>query len=75
MSREAPELISRLPSNAGSCSTCRYAELRSTARSFFVRCRRSEDDPKFAKYPRLPVIDCPGYEPLPRSDDSEGVEV
>jgi hypothetical protein len=25
-------------------------------------CERSKVDPRFAKYPRLPVTSCPGYE-------------
>jgi hypothetical protein len=29
----------------------------------FLLCRRSETDPDYAKYPRLPVLVCPGHEP------------
>jgi hypothetical protein len=32
--------------------------------STFYRCERSATDPSFAKYPRLPVLQCVGYEPL-----------
>jgi hypothetical protein len=31
--------------------------------SNFWLCARSADDPRFPKYPRLPVLQCPGYEP------------
>jgi hypothetical protein len=31
--------------------------------STFYLCGRSADDPGFPKYPRLPVIQCPGYDP------------
>jgi hypothetical protein len=35
------------------------------ARSTFVLCARGLTDPAYAKYPRLPVLGCPGYEPIP----------
>jgi len=31
--------------------------------SVFWRCARSERDPSFPKYPRLPVLRCAGHEP------------
>jgi hypothetical protein len=34
----------------------------------FWLCARSADDPRFAKYPRLPVLRCPGFEPPPERD-------
>jgi len=27
------------------------------------RCARSADDPRFAKYPRLPILKCVGFAP------------
>jgi hypothetical protein len=30
--------------------------------SRFWLCARSADDPRFASYPRLPVLECRGYE-------------
>ena len=47
----------------GLCATCRHARTVSTPRSTFWLCRRSFSDPAFAKYPRLPVLECPGHEP------------
>jgi hypothetical protein len=47
----------------GLCAGCRHARIVSTPRSTFWLCRRSFSDPAFAKYPRLPVLECPGYEP------------
>jgi len=35
----------------------------SSRASTFYRCRRSDDDPTFPKYPVLPVVTCRGYEP------------
>jgi hypothetical protein len=26
-------------------------------------CLRAKADPRYAKYPRVPVLTCPGYEP------------
>ncbi len=46
----------------GLCRTCAYAKVIETARgSTFYLCRLSETDPRFAKYPQLPVIRCIGY--------------
>ena len=28
-------------------------------------CERSKDEPEYPKYPRLPVLECAGHEPLP----------
>jgi len=30
--------------------------------SVFYRCGRADDDPKFPRYPALPVLTCAGYE-------------
>lgn len=50
----------------GLCGRCRHArEIRSDRGSRFILCERSRDDPRFARYPRLPVRACPGFEPLP----------
>jgi hypothetical protein len=47
----------------GLCADCRHARAQETARgSRFWRCLRAEDDARFARYPRLPVVRCAGYE-------------
>ncbi|GEM_PF-6703901 len=47
----------------GLCGTCRHAKRIETARSTFWMCQRAADEPRvFAKYPRLPVVGCGGYE-------------
>jgi hypothetical protein len=33
-----------------------------TRGSRFSLCERSKTDPSFAKYPRLPVLECRGFE-------------
>lgn len=52
------------PNWPGLCSTCRHAHRIQAARSIFWRCRLSETDTRFARYPRLPVISCIGHEPM-----------
>ena len=48
----------------GLCHTCRHAAAITTASgSTFYRCGLSETDPRFRKYPPLPVIQCTGYQP------------
>lgn len=48
---------------AGLCADCRHAQvIRSDRGSEFYQCRKSFEDPRFAKYPRLPVVRCEGYE-------------
>jgi len=51
---------------AGLCRSCLYVRRVQTSRSStFYLCRRSEEDPAYARYPRLPVIRCAGFEPNP----------
>jgi hypothetical protein len=45
----------------GLCATCRYRRTIAAARSTFYLCERSFTDPRFPKYPRLPVVRCDGY--------------
>jgi Domain of unknown function (DUF6946) len=48
----------------GLCSDCQHTlRITSSRGSTFYLCGRSAHDPKFPKYPRLPVIQCPGYDP------------
>ncbi len=49
---------------AGLCDTCRHQQLVPNTRgSVFSLCRRSRDEPeRFARYPRIPVHACPGFE-------------
>ena len=47
----------------GLCSKCRHAAVQRNLRgSVFWRCRRGDDDPRFGKYPPLPVVACFGHE-------------
>ena len=49
--------------SAGLCDTCRHQQVVRTKRSSFSLCRRWKEDERFERYPRLPVLRCPGYEP------------
>jgi len=54
----------------GLCADCRHARPQETRRgSVFWRCRLAETDPRFVRYPRLPVTACSGHEPGPPDDD------
>lgn len=49
---------------AGLCDRCEHQQLVPNTRgSVFSLCRRSRLEPAYPRYPRLPVRDCPGYEP------------
>jgi len=47
----------------GLCLCCQHVKLVGTDRgAVFYQCQRSGTDPGYPKYPRLPVLYCPGYE-------------
>ncbi len=47
---------------AGLCASCRHADVVTSSRgSQFYLCRLSFTDPRFARYPTLPVLTCSGY--------------
>jgi hypothetical protein len=46
----------------GLCAACRHRQTIDTPRSRFYLCRLSFVDPRFRKYPVLPVLTCPGYQ-------------
>jgi hypothetical protein len=48
--------------HAGLCASCVHVKVvTSSTGSTFVRCSLAATDRRFAKYPRLPVVACPGY--------------
>ena len=55
----------------GLCATCRFRRDVPGARSTFYMCDRSRTDPRFPRYPPLPVIRCPGYSPRDSEDPEE----
>jgi hypothetical protein len=49
--------------SVGLCLSCRWMQVVTTRRgSIFYRCRRADTDPRFARYPALPMLQCVGYE-------------
>ena len=61
--------------SVGLCARCRHARQVATPRSLFWLCDRSRTDASFARYPRLPMLDCPGFEggtPVGPRPDAEG---
>jgi hypothetical protein len=46
----------------GLCEHCCHCKVVPSARgSAFRLCLMHERDPRFAKYPRLPVVQCPAF--------------
>jgi pimeloyl-ACP methyl ester carboxylesterase len=62
----------------GLCASCKHLRSVASARgSTFVLCELSRTDPRFAKYPRLPIDQCAGYvgtEPGAKSMRSRTIE-
>ena len=53
---------SKLP-QVGLCCRCLHMrEIHSDRGSTFYMCQLSATDPRFPKYPRLPVLQCLGYQ-------------
>ncbi|HEU5142407.1 MAG TPA: hypothetical protein VFU04_04535 [Solirubrobacterales bacterium] len=47
----------------GLCDECRHQQLvRNTRGSVFSLCLRSRTEERYPRYPRVPVLACPGYE-------------
>jgi hypothetical protein len=56
-------------SGAGLCDSCRHQRLvRNTRGSAFSLCERSREDERYPRYPRTPVLSCPGFEQVGESD-------
>jgi len=56
----------------GLCESCRHVQIIQNNRgSKFYLCLRANEDVSFAKYPRLPVLSCRGYD---AADDSTSAE-
>lgn len=53
----------------GLCVHCAHVRLvEGRGASVFYLCERSFADPRFPRYPTIPVLGCPGFEP--RTEDS-----
>ena len=50
--------------SVGQCRDCLHHRVTGNRKgSLFYLCGRSKGEPRFRKYPPLPVLDCEGYEP------------
>jgi hypothetical protein len=57
-----PTLSATPPGLCGRCRHSRRIETRNGA--VFHLCQRSASDPAYPRYPALPVLSCPGFEPV-----------
>jgi hypothetical protein len=63
MTQAMPDDRDPRPDAVGLCATCRHAAVIVSDRgSRFYRCERSKTDPRFPRYPALPVVNCIGYD-------------
>ncbi|MEO8195834.1 MAG: hypothetical protein ABI689_03845 [Thermoanaerobaculia bacterium] len=67
---EGPPVSTSAPA-AGLCAGCRHAEFLRSRRSAFLRCARAAADPRYPRYPGLPVLTCPGFESVPAREVGE----
>jgi hypothetical protein len=60
-----------LPAEPGLCGACRHASVKGTNRgTAYLRCTRASWDDRLARYPRLPVTSCIGFQPTEELDTS-----
>jgi hypothetical protein len=57
-----------LPTPPGLCATCVHRRLVASKRSTFLLCGLAEVDPRFPRYPPLPVVACAGYRQGPPAE-------
>ncbi|HUF75834.1 MAG TPA: hypothetical protein VMM35_06130 [Longimicrobiales bacterium] len=67
----------REAARVGLCASCSHHRLVVSGKgSRFHFCERSKTDPRYPKYPPLPVLRCAGWEPAApeplAADDGEG---
>jgi len=61
--------IEGLKIRLGLCADCRFRKTITSDRgSHFYQCQRALSDSAFPKYPRLPVMQCRGYEELAKKE-------
>ena len=54
--------------DVGFCGACTFARrVENRGGSIFYMCGRSAADPRYPKYPLLPVLECPGFVAIPAS--------
>jgi len=59
--------------DAGLCDRCEHQRVVNNTRgSAFSLCERSKTDAGFPRYPKLPLLSCPGFEPRAGGEDEAG---
>ena len=59
----------------GLCARCTFMRrILSSRGSAFYRCELSNVDIRFPKYPRLPVLECPGFTRIDHDDRLDALE-
>jgi propionyl-CoA synthetase len=62
----------RLGAEPGLCAGCQHAKLNETRRgTAYLRCTRAAWDSRLPRYPRLPVMECVGFDPVSGSLGAE----
>lgn len=57
----------------GLCAKCRHVRRVGSRRgSVFFLCERADSDSRYHRYPKLPVLRCPGFEPGSAEDGGAG---
>jgi propionyl-CoA synthetase len=77
MAAEPPDAAWRkLGAEPGLCAACQHAKLNETRRgTAYLRCMRAAWDSRLPRYPRLPVAQCVGFDPLSAGDGRPGHDV
>ena len=65
--RGAAATLDELAVEPGLCAGCVHRRLLRSSRSVFLRCALAEADPRFSRYPALPVRACDGFRPPPEA--------
>ena len=71
----AGALMTTSPERIGLCFDCVHSRQVPSRTAIYWRCALAETDPRFDRYPRLPVTSCAGYTPreagaqAPKHDD------
>ncbi len=48
----------------GLCERCAHVQIVAGRHSTFYLCRLSFEDPRFPRYPPIPVLECSGFQPV-----------
>jgi len=68
-----PRVAAGSSDGRGLCAGCAHGRLVTSARgSSFTMCGLSQTDERFAKYPRLPVLACVGFQAHGQSREAQG---